>query len=251
MRTEILQNIKTFRFPLWTLGVGGTTAGWALGILPAMILITGAMSNGNMTDHATESSIVTNIFLGICVLAGFVLASGVAVAGSQWLVLRERLPTIADIWLSRGVISIGLGWFVGWIGSIQPFNTSHGDDKLGAFVISGIIIGATIGLIVGISQWRLLRQQLRHAEWWLAASLLGWISALVLYWLVYRAAGGPFETVVTSYYEGGFWPKTVDAPGAMPAMFAGWIVGGLVLGIITGGTMKLLMRHERQAVTEN
>src|SRR5207249_1938608 len=135
-----------------------------------------------------------------------------------------------DKWFSTGTVCIAVGWFVGWIGSIKPFNTNHSDDKLGAFVTSGIIIGTSIGLIAGIAQWRLLRQRFAHASWWIAASLLGWISALVLYWLVYQAAGGPFETVVT-YYEGGIWPKTVDAPGAMPAMFAGWLVGGLVLGI--------------------
>lgn len=92
------------------------------------------------------------------------LISGVGIGFFQWMILSGR---IRRPW--RWAIATIPGWFIGWILGIYLL-------PLELDLFSGMILG----LSTGISQWLLLRNEVKLAWWWIIFSVVGWTSGLTL-----------------------------------------------------------------------
>jgi MFS family permease len=107
---------------------------------------------------------------------------GVAIGIAQGLVLQQGLKT-TGWWILASAIAWGLLGTsnLGSIGWIAP-NTLH----LAPRVIAGIFVGAQAGVIIGVGQWFVLRQQAKRASLWILANAASWAIGLAVGW----AAGG-------------------------------------------------------------
>jgi hypothetical protein len=90
------------------------------------------------------------------------LAVGFTVGLAQWLVLRDQFER-SGWW----VLASAVAW-------------AAGRALAGAFMPAGnpVLIGGTLGAIVGFAQWLVLRSQLRQSYWWVVLSAAGWGLAL-------------------------------------------------------------------------
>lgn len=86
------------------------------------------------------------------------------------------------------------------------------------------------GLLVGLLQRPMLRPHSPRANWWVPASFAGWLLAAATPLLYGTVPGmGPgFGTALLSVV-------------AIP-------LGGVILGVVTGGTLYWLLPHARPAV---
>lgn len=218
--------------PMW---VVATIPGWGFGLLPAMLLLTNGFSNIAPTDYNPSGPLG-----GILMCGMFSFACPLAVGFCQSVVLGRYFGQRVGNWLFYTLTWGGIAWLLGWAGGLLLFGSIDTSD-LRLWLNSGIVTGTVVGLLTGIAQWRVLARLGGRSALWIPGSMLGWILGIAVYWLTYQVAGGPLGTTVTSYYEGGLWPKTVDAPGAGSAMLLAWAAGGLVLGAVTGVLMKLLL----------
>lgn len=108
------------------------------------------------------------------------IIGGTMIGCSQWLVLRRHIPDawwwiIASIlgWGVMGVSSFGvIGWFAPR--TLQFFPR----------LVYGIIDGATLGLILGMAQWWVLRQYVTPAWVWIFTNLLYWSISLSVGWTI-------------------------------------------------------------------
>jgi hypothetical protein len=89
-------------------------------------------------------------------------------------------------WVALNVIAVIMAWYIAWAiisqvtniigGTIQVGRESHiTEDFLGMYVLVPII-----GLLTGVFQYILLRRYLPHMVWWIAATLVGWLSPLLI-----------------------------------------------------------------------
>jgi hypothetical protein len=128
--------------------VVATGVGWAVGgvLLSACI--------GGLGDEL--GNVAGNAALGLLVGIG------------QWLVLRQ--------WLERA------GWWVlasagGWLLAVSVGEVLQGvlGENLG-----GLILTIGLGLVPGVLQWLVLRQQAARAGWWVLASTVFVFAALLV-----------------------------------------------------------------------
>ena len=89
-------------------------------------------------------------------------AVGLTVGLAQWLVLRDRLAQ-SRWW----ILASTAGW-------------AAGRALAGAVIPTGnpVLIGGTIGAILGITQFLVLRSQVRQSWWWIVLSAASWGLAL-------------------------------------------------------------------------
>ncbi len=141
---------------------------------------------------------------------------GAVVGVSQWLVLRGKISR-AGWW----VLASTVGWFVGlFVGSVV--GRAVGELVFGLdlpMVVVRVGAGAGVGVVVGASQWLVLRGKISQAGWWVLASTVG------------SAVG--FAVADAVGFDMGF---IVHDP-------VGLVVGGAVAGCITGGALVWLLRH--------
>jgi hypothetical protein len=79
-----------------------------------------------------------------------------------------------------------------------------------------IVPAAIHGVSIGLTQWLVLRRQIRQAGWWIVASILGWGLGLALVESLIKIIDWPFGSVV------------------------GWSMAGMVIG-----TMQWLVLHRQ------
>lgn len=147
-------------------------------------------------------------------------ATGGAVIGlAQWLVLRQQFSqawwwVVASIVTWVFISSNGLG-ALGWVAPRDmyyiPLRVSY-----------GALEGAKVGVLLGITQWLFLRQQVLRASWWILASTIAWAIGLALAWAV-----GAFLRVTTGIFLG---------------EVVGLALGWLVVASITGVALVWLLR---------
>jgi hypothetical protein len=130
------------------------------------------------------------------------------------------------------------------------------------WVLGGVLLAGpalvSVGLVIGILQWVVLRQHLRQAGWWILASAVGWatgwavVLALVspeagtLTGIVLGSVTGTLQWLVLQrqLYQAGWW---------IVVSTLGWTVGltgltgellvGAVVGAVTGIALELLLRY--------
>ena len=93
-----------------------------------------------------------------------IVISGVAIAVLQWTVLYKRIP---KSW--PWAVYSSIAWVVGYI----------------LFVIfvpeeMGYFFGPVIGVILGVVQWFILKQEFELAGWWIVISIIAWTTGLVI-----------------------------------------------------------------------
>lgn len=90
------------------------------------------------------------------------VVAGAVISALQWAVLTGRIP---KPW--RWMIPSILGWVAGYILSVLT-SVSNLD------IPTGLLIGGSVGL----SQWLLLRKEVKWAGWWIVTNILGWMTGL-------------------------------------------------------------------------
>jgi hypothetical protein len=146
------------------------------------------------------------------------------------------------------------------------FNWTLWIEWLGASAI-GWLLGAlllpelalfSVGLVMGILQWVVLRQRLRQAGWWILASAAGWSGGWgitlalapqgigILTEPLLGAAMGTLQWLVLrrQLRQAGWW-IVISSLGWTVALtgLAGQVLVGAVVGAVTGIALELLLRY--------
>jgi len=95
-------------------------------------------------------------------------ALGLVTGFLQYLLLRRHLQRIGW-WIAATT----LGWSLGLIGGRVLYRTLYGTLDVGAIWFETLVT-ALAGGAMGLAQWLVLRQRVRHAAWWILANVLSW-----------------------------------------------------------------------------
>jgi hypothetical protein len=153
---------KWFFYPLWvvlsaiSIPIAWVIA-WAL-ILQIEKAVGGTIQVGGQTR-------ITEDFLFSCV---FYPAFGLVAGCLQYLLLRRCLPRMGW-WIVATV--------VGWLLPIAVLRLVSATLPVAldvSSVWSVAVVVVLIGGCIGLAQWLVLRQRVRHAARWILASVLGW-----------------------------------------------------------------------------
>lgn len=117
-------------------------------------------------------------------------AIGIAIGVIQMFNLKQYVERANWLW----VISSTIGWAITWV--VMSENMGYGVLGLGITQFS-TVRGSVVGLLVGLMQWFLLRNQFRQAYWWLIANIVGWTVGMAS-----SRAGGPFGFVLAGAIAG-------------------------------------------------
>jgi hypothetical protein len=99
-----------------------------------------------------------------------ILAGGF-LGASQALVLRPLVGS-SSLWILANLFGWPTGFFLGaQLASIWGFT----DFAFGA------VIGANVGLVLGLAQWLVLRAKLARTAWWMPVSVIAWTLSLAVY----------------------------------------------------------------------
>jgi len=128
---------------------------WAL-ISQVEKAVGGTIQVGGQT-RITEDFLFSYIFFPVLgLLTGFL----------QYLLLRRYLPRMGW-WIAATT----LGLLLGFVGRRLLFRTLHSTlDSTWFGILMTVLLGGSMGLV----QWLVLRQRVRHAAWWILANVLGW-----------------------------------------------------------------------------
>ncbi len=173
---------------------------------------------------------------------------------------RNRIGWV--IWLAWVLVStIGwmLGFIIGFVLAYVPGDLIAG--ALGDYLAYGVH-GSVLGAVVGLMQWLILREYVSRAGWWVLASSAG---LAVGYGVAVVALGSFAETVVVAlggtvtgilqwlilrrhFSRAGWWvlASTVGLGFSMAVSLDSssmLLVGGAVLGAVTGGALVWLLRQ--------
>ena len=136
---------------------------WAL-ISQVERAVGGTMQVGGQT-RITEDFLLLYIFLPVLgVVSGFL----------QYLLLRRYLPR-----MRRWIAATVLGWLLPFaVVRLFSATLSPALDVNSLWSVAGTIV--LIGGFSGLTQWLVLRHRVRHAAWWILASVLGWGMAILI-----------------------------------------------------------------------
>ncbi len=166
---------------------------WGLGLW--WVLATAVGWAGGWAVITWASHLYWGIGVGIDVAFVAYVVLGTTVGIMQWLVLRRRVPR-SGLWILACAVSITTGSYVSQV----------------MWMYDIIVFGAVFGVLVGITQWSVMRRWVHRAGWWVPASVIGW----VLGWFATSAGD-----------------------------FAAFLIGGIA-GIITGFALAMLFKHPVQ-----
>jgi hypothetical protein len=191
-----------------------TAAGSTLGAL-----IGGALITAWLQPFGDERSPLEATAIAIPRTAGALGVWGAGIGVMQALLLWRRL--VGAYW--RPFATLG-GWVIaGALGGALPIGgavSGRGIDigPLG-FAAVGVVTALMIGLLSGLFQWLILRQQADHTGWWVWTTAGGIALAI-------RVAA-----VILSLVGALGWLRPEDFPSALS-----WGVVGLVVGLVSGAT---------------
>lgn len=128
---------------------------------------------------------------------------------------------------------------------------------LGGFLLPELAL-FSVGLVIGILQWVVLRQYLRQSGWWILSSAVGWAAG----WAIIISVVPPEVDILSEPLLGtvigtlqwlvlrrqlrqaGWW-IVVSALSWTVALtgLTGQLLVGAVVGAVTGITLELLLRY--------
>jgi hypothetical protein len=205
--------------------IAANALGEVLG-LGVAALIAVAVAQAHTLPPGEELLLVSAAFLAIGAYEGTI------VGAAQWLVLRRLLPSLrAKDWVGATMAGAVVAWMLGRIPSaLADWESVSGGvgqpaPRVATIVLLSAAAGAALGLILGVAQWFVLREHVRHAGMWIAANALAWAAGMPL---LFIAAGipGPHASVLS-----------------IAALLLATVgVAGAVVGAIEGAFLRLLFR---------
>lgn len=150
----------------WLIWMGASTAGvivYAL-IIPVLFGVINALAPMQQLENITPEQ----RWVGVAIALLGYGALGAAIGLAQWLVLRRYLR--------------GTGWWVlaTLLGYALPFILIRSMPPSEQPWLAGTSMFLMLGTTLGILQWLVLRGRVRHAGWWIAISIAGWLAAFAL-----------------------------------------------------------------------
>jgi len=153
---------KWFFYPAWV-ALMAISIPISFAIYWALIsLITGAVGSTIQVGgqpHITEDFLLPYILWP---------ALGLVTGFLQYLLLCRHVPRIGW-WIAATTF----GWSLGLIGGRFLYRTLYDTLDVSAIWFE-ILMTALAGGAMGVAQWLVLRQRVRHAVWWILANILGW-----------------------------------------------------------------------------
>ncbi|MCP4369657.1 MAG: hypothetical protein GY797_16325 [Deltaproteobacteria bacterium] len=149
-----------------------------------------------------------NFILGMCILFGIFLGS------LQWFILHRHVFWVTYHW----ILVTSISWIVGFFVAIALSLMLAGLDPTGNWSKLDVvkltsIFGGLIGISIGLAQWFILSKHSYQTYWWVLVNSIGWAVGFGL---------------------GGYWLSSFDS----------FVVAGTIAGIITGGPLIWLLRHQ-------
>jgi hypothetical protein len=128
-----------------------------------------------LTIGETAPAHVVLMMAGVMIAAGAL--EGAIVGFAQWLVFRRRLPRVSRReWVTATAISALVAWAIGMAPStLMALNESAGSSgppEMSDAVkyALALAMGAALGTILGIPQWRVLRRHVSGTSLWVWAN---------------------------------------------------------------------------------
>jgi hypothetical protein len=223
---------------LWIIATNlGWTVDWSphLGQGNFMLFVVGASSGMDPTPIYVY--FISGILVGV--LNGTILGVG------QWLILRNQVRR-AYQWLFATLIGTMVGLSLGMVLNrllVSLLRAAYGWEsgvQLEPQALIAIVSQSAaaskgiVGFTIGLFQWLILRNWVQWAGWWIVASIAAWAIGGAGYWLVYGMIGGPFCQSSSCLFAN-------PGPSYYLASISGWIVGGAIIGGITGVMLRLLL----------
>jgi hypothetical protein len=144
-------------------------------------------------------------------LAGWAIAGasvGAIFGVNQWFLFRPLGRNTIGKWANWWFLATITGWSIA-IAVVIGLGT--GED------LGFAVIGAVIGISVGIPQWFVLRPYAQQAEWWGLSNTVGWIIGLALLDWMNQAIGFPLVGVVSGMVTGGMMVWLLRNPRGEPS----------------------------------
>ncbi|HEX4945036.1 MAG TPA: hypothetical protein VFZ34_00040 [Blastocatellia bacterium] len=154
------------------------------------------------------------ILLGAC--------EGLLIGGAQWWAVHPFLRVLPrQEWMKATTLGAVLAWGLGMIPSTllalqeTTIATPPAEISDTAKYVLAALMGLALGLTLGVPQWLVLRQYVRHAAWWIGANAVAW------------AVGMPLVFVAASSVTAGTSVWLVVLWITMTLLIAGAVVGAL------------------------
>lgn len=180
------------------------------------------------------------IAYAIAIAALSAVVEGTMVGGLQWRVLRGVLPGLKP---KRYIAATAIGAFIAWVLGMLPSTIMSAlaepaaaadasaatfDPSLGLQMLLAVGMGLVLGPFLGIPQWRVLREHLPNAGWWIPANMTAW------------ALGMPMVFLGTSFIA-----EDSSTLQIAVAVLAGVLAAGIVVGAVHGlWLVWLLVRRD-------
>ena len=174
-----------------------------------------------------ESLLNAALFAGFTVgLPGFVLGRRLRHIELPWLGATVAFAVVAYVasFAMEDKLALAAGFVV-------PSAGASWSPAFPLFMFA-FIVGGFSGLFIGLGQAILLARYLRFTAWWIAAS--GFAFAL--------SAG---LVAITTYLIYGAGTRITGPNDYLAAMFAGALVGPLIIGLVSGIALIRLLGNER------
>lgn len=192
-------------------------------------------------DDGTDPARAILVVLSLIAVAA--VCEGVIVGVLQGRVINRYLGNVpVGRWASATVIGAAIAWTLGMIPStvmgIGGTTGSGGgapqEPELWAVLLMAAGMGALLGPVLGIPQWRALRGSVPRAGRWVWANVLAW------------AAGMPVIFLGTGTIEEYSSTLTVVA-----VLVGSFLAAGLVVGAVHGVVLKRMVEESEDLGIEN
>jgi hypothetical protein len=209
-------------------------------------------------DYAEQAWFSSCIILAFGALSGII--GGLIIGLGQQSVIRQIAGVHRHVatWAKATVIGMLVGWGVGVFASgplvymldhpgvnsayyalFSDFSKARGYYWYLPCVHLTIaaILGALVGVAVGVSQWIVIRHLGSRSQWWIPFSVAAWTLGGAVFALTYMSLGGPVD-----HYGPDLWSSFEAYEMARGnALIWAWILGGIVVGAITGICLQVVL----------
>lgn len=228
---------------LWCIA---TMFGWAVYWSP----LTGA-SNSMLSTFSITSGIWDMTYPFLSALGGITtgaIGGGIIGLGQRRVLQSWGHPVTG--WTLATIVGMTLGWTISQpvlYAVLAQLRIAHGweltdvlgqSETLAVTSQSALLVGAIVGLAVGIAQWLVLRSKTKKAIWWIAVCVAAWSLGASIYWVIYGVIGGRL------CQTWGCLDQALE-PDYYRALVIGWSIGGAVVAVITLSAMRLLLAQHR------
>ncbi len=153
------------------------------------------------------------------------LVWGFALGVGQWAILRTRLKKVW-LWILFTGIGFPGGLFLGVLASVVA---RRSDD-----LISSLILGTTLGAILGVFQWLVLSKKVKNSIWWIPISTLTWGIDLTF---MMECPSLEFMEYPSLELERLIWDPILEFGIAMGVFW------GIPVGVLSGIAIAFLLRR--------